>query len=259
MKLIKALISVLLLTNLCFANAYDDGLKALKSGDKEKALALFKQSKNPLALMNVGVFYTQQKDYKEALNWYVKAAELGDPVAQAKTGSLYERGIGTKADYRKAAEWFYKAAKQGSAMAQHNLANMYMDGRGVKESHEKAFKLYTLASKQGMTFSMYKLARMYRDGIATKQDYQEAAKWYQKAVDGRDTNSALELGMLYYQGTGLKKDQPLAFKYIEFSARAGNKKAQDRIKKICKENSELSSKFTCKHLDVFDKKAADTK
>ncbi|SHO55503.1 tetratricopeptide repeat protein [Vibrio quintilis] len=254
MKLVKALLSIILLTNLCFANAFDDGMKALKSGDKEKAIALFKQSKNPLAHMNLGTYYTQQKNYKEALNWYVKAAESGDPEAQAKVGDLYARGIGAKANQRTAAEWFYKAAKQGSAMAQHNLANMYMAGRGVTASHEKAFKLYTLASNQGMTFSMYKLARMYRDGVGTKQDYKEAAKWYQKAVDGRDNNSALDLGMLYYEGRGLKKDQPLAFKYIEFSARSGNKRAQDRIKKICKENKELSSKFTCKHLDVFDKK-----
>lgn len=59
------------------------------------------------------------------------------------------RGIPQNDD--KAYEWFQKAAEQGNAMAQCNLGLMYGSGHGVPQDDIKAFEWYQKAAEQGFT------------------------------------------------------------------------------------------------------------
>jgi len=54
-----------------------------------------------------------EKNPKEALKWYLKAAVQGDRdgALMASIGGLYEKGIGVERDPEKAAEWYLKAGE----------------------------------------------------------------------------------------------------------------------------------------------------
>lgn len=51
-----------------------------------------------------------KRDYTEAERWYRRAAEQGDPFAQASLGLLFRFGKGVAQDYVEAYKWFYLAA-----------------------------------------------------------------------------------------------------------------------------------------------------
>ena len=71
------------------------------------------------------------QDYKEAVNWYRKAAEQGNARAQNNLGLLYEKGRGVPQDYAEAMKWYRKAAEQGNDIAKRRLDTLRK--RGVVE------------------------------------------------------------------------------------------------------------------------------
>src|ERR1041384_251514 len=71
------------------------------------------------------------EQYSIAAEWYQKAAERGNAVAQNELGHLYQSGQGVAKDPAKAADWFHKAADQGHPVAQLNLGIAYEEGVGV--------------------------------------------------------------------------------------------------------------------------------
>ena len=79
-----------LLTSALFAHtATQDGVKALKNGDYESALAYF-----------------------------TMAANSGDKIAQQNLGVMYKNAVGVKKDNYKAAYWFNAAASHYSSNIQ---------------------------------------------------------------------------------------------------------------------------------------------
>jgi len=62
---------------------------------------------------------------------------------------MYFRGEGISRDYRLAADWFQKAAEQNDAMAQGNLGFLYQNGFGVLLNYSEAYKWFTLAANNG--------------------------------------------------------------------------------------------------------------
>lgn len=70
--------------------------------------------------------------------WYSKAAEQGQPAAQAKMGDAYRLGLGVLQDYKIALTWYLKSAAQGYKQAYLILGMMYKNGLGVVVDHEKA-------------------------------------------------------------------------------------------------------------------------
>ena len=85
----------------------------------------------------------------EAIVWYQKAADAGDPVSQFELASLYDNGFGLPKDPVQAAHWYEKSANQGYMMAIRNLAVMYDDGVGVPQDKARAKALYEQAEEGG--------------------------------------------------------------------------------------------------------------
>jgi TPR repeat protein len=65
------------------------------------------------------------QDYKDIINWYKLAAELGNVVRQSNLGVMYYRGQGVTQNYKEAIKWFRLAAEQGNSEAQYNLGRIY--------------------------------------------------------------------------------------------------------------------------------------
>ena len=65
-------------------------------------------------------------DYDEAkaFEWFIKAAERGQAVAQYQLGACFEDGEGVQRNLAKAREWYSKAAAQGDSDARGALGRL---------------------------------------------------------------------------------------------------------------------------------------
>jgi len=85
-------------------------------------------------------------DYKQAAEWYRKAALQGSVSGQMKLAAFYRDGKGVARDAVEAAAWYRKAADQGDAGAQGTLGLLYAFGQGVPHSDVEAYYWLDLAA-----------------------------------------------------------------------------------------------------------------
>ena len=101
-----------------------------------------------------------------------------------KLGNDYYFGVnGKQINYVKAVEWFRKAAEQGNDVAQYNLAMCYERGEGVVKDLAEAVKWYRKAAEQGNDVAQVILGTCYESGKGVVKDLTEAEKWYRKATE----------------------------------------------------------------------------
>ncbi len=87
------------------------------------------------------------RDYKQAAEWYIKAAEKGDIAAEMHLAALYRDGSRNfPRDLAQAARWYRKAADQGDATAQGTLGTLYFMGQGVARDYAEAYFWLELAA-----------------------------------------------------------------------------------------------------------------
>jgi uncharacterized protein len=121
------------------AGAIDPGMLAkANSGDLAAQVA-------------VGDSYAEGKgvarDYKQAADWYRKAAEKGDVAAEMHLAALYRDGSKNfPRDMAQCAEWYRKAADQGDPTAQGTLGTLYFMGQGVPQNYLEAYFWLDLAA-----------------------------------------------------------------------------------------------------------------
>ena len=137
------------------ADEFRDGLSALRSGNHEAAITIFR-----------------------------RLAESGRRDAQFMMGVMHEEGLGLAKDDGLAAEWYLKAAEAGLASAQYNLGVYYQLGRGVRRSTAEAVRWFNLAAHQGHAAAQNNLATFYLTGEGIEKDPVEAWKWYELAAKG---------------------------------------------------------------------------
>lgn len=141
---------------------------------KQKAIAGDKEAQYTL-----GVLYERQKNFQEALDWYMKSAMQNYDVAQTEVGNFYAEGrTGIDKDFNKAFEWYQKAAENGYFDAINNLAGMYNQGRGTEKDQLKAAQLYELAASKGSIRAMYNLGVVYKNGEGVEKNMIQAYKWF---------------------------------------------------------------------------------
>ena len=68
------------------------------------------------------------REWRKAIEYYRKAAEMGHMEAQFYMGECYSSGRDVPKDYAKAAEWYCKAAAQGHFLAEDNLDRLKKQG-----------------------------------------------------------------------------------------------------------------------------------
>jgi len=133
-----------------------------------------------------GDSFYEQKQYKEAVDCYKQAAQMGNIEAQFNLGYALYNGEGTDKDYASAAMWFKRAARQNFAKAQYNLAYCYMNGRGVPTDYDKALKYLTDAANNGNQNAQLTMAECYEKGVLTIQDKKLSQLWKDKAAGKYD-------------------------------------------------------------------------
>lgn len=104
------------------------------------------------AVYNLGYTFRIRGDFKQAMNWLLKAAYAGNPISQRNVGEMYFKGEGRKKDPALAEKWFIESAQRGYAPAMHDLGEIYKTGEGsVLRNPERAAYWLREAKKQGYT------------------------------------------------------------------------------------------------------------
>jgi TPR repeat protein len=88
---------------------------------------------NRAAQRDLGAYYatgnwTGPKDPVIGLQWYSRAAELGEDDAQYNLGFMYILGEGTTADVNRGLLWLQRSAEQGHTGAMRLLSDLYTNG-----------------------------------------------------------------------------------------------------------------------------------
>ena len=89
--------------------------------------------------------WQKEKESREAVSWFRKAAEQGHAKAENQLGECYRDGHGVEPDLSEAVRWFEKAAEQNNPEALFNLGFLYYAGNGVRRDWEKARELFERA------------------------------------------------------------------------------------------------------------------
>lgn len=75
---------------------------------------------------------------EKAVDYYIKAAKLGDPRANFNVGSFYHRGKVLELDIEKAIDYYQRAAELGYDGAYSRLGRLYMEGKLLTKDWNKA-------------------------------------------------------------------------------------------------------------------------
>ena len=167
-----------------------------------------------------------EKDAKEAVAWLRKAAAQEHAEAQSNLGACYLEGNGVEKDAAQAVAWFRKAAVQGDAAAQSNLGSCYQNGTGVEKDAAQAVACYRKAAAQGLAQAQFNLGVCYLSGEGVEKDAKQAVAWFRKAAAQGFALAQYNLGVCYRDGEGVEKDAKEAVAWLRKAAAQEHAEAQ---------------------------------
>lgn len=193
------------------------------------------------------------KDYKEAIKWFRKAAELGNADAAHHLGLCYSGGYGVDTDYDQALRWHLIAAQRGKKykekdvdvspkhmaaalegeVAGQNLMGIYYGGGycGFPKNDAASAWWFHKAAEQGDAFAQSTLASYYVVGKGVMENNTEAAKWARKAAEQGGADGQWVLGAMYYDGKGVVRDEEQARYWWRQAAAQGHAGARESLQR----------------------------
>ena len=135
--------------------------------------------------------------YSEAMGWYRKAAEAGDPKAMFYLGLTMEQGLQGEAQPAAALEWYRKSAALGYSLSEFKLGLLYQFGYAVERDAAKAREWYEKAAGQGMPDAKFNLAYLLEIGEGGDADFDRAVTLYKEAARAGISEAYLNLGNLF--------------------------------------------------------------
>lgn len=111
----------------------------------QRALELYLSGKtSPKDAYRVGLIYDMgyagSSDYKEAMAWYLKAAQGQYQSAYYALGRLHEAGLGTPVDMAQALAWYQQGALASDGQAYERLAYFAIEGIQMEKNPDQAKK-----------------------------------------------------------------------------------------------------------------------
>ena len=182
-------------------------------------LRLYAESGNLDAIKKLGDLYYEgvgiEKDCKEALAWYVKASDMGDPWSKIKAGEMYRDGSGTDVDMHRACDLFMESGKMGNVTGLWNVIRLHSLGDiNDRKTYSEAVSILESVANTGNVDAMKRMGSIYFDGFGAKRNYSEAFEWYRKAAKLGDSSSKQKVAEMYRDGKGVKKNLKLAAEWF---------------------------------------------
>ena len=166
-----------------------------KSDVKQKMMKRV-QANDPSAMCQMGAARHEEGKYVEAVDYYSKAAELGDANAHFQLAIMYQDGRGVEKDKKKEVYHWEEAAIKGQLDARFGLAQHEM----INFRSDRAVKHLIIAANLGHDNSMQALKECYKDGLVRKEDFTSVLRAHKTAVDATKSPQR-EIGMKIMSST----------------------------------------------------------
>lgn len=210
-------------------DCYGHGLYGLKL-DLDKAFGLYLQGSklnHPESTYRAAVCYElglgAKKSTKHALQFYRKAANLGDPSAMYKLGRL-----SLDNQPKEALSWFLRAAQiadERNPHALHELGLIHLGQHGpipsVVPDLDYARELFSQAALLGYAPSQTQLGLAYEQGeLNCPKDPARSIAWYSRAAEQGDIEAELALSGWFFTGAEgiLGQNDTLAYQWARKAA-----------------------------------------
>ena len=204
---------------LCYLRG--DGVQAdYETGMKWQYKAA--ESNAPEILYTTGVICEQfEDDSIKALNYYKKAADLGNVEACLIVGADYRDGILVNQDYAKALEYYTKAAEKGNPIGYINVGTIYYlsyqyytyhnEDIGIGKDLNKAIQNLEASLKIVENVDAhYWLGLCYWYAKDDNKDDTKAFNHIKIAAEGNHPAAQMQLYFFYCHGIGVEPNQKLA-------------------------------------------------
>ncbi|KAL2844972.1 hypothetical protein BJY01DRAFT_184332 [Aspergillus pseudoustus] len=228
------------------ADCYGSGLLGLQNDPKE-AFALYQSAAkqgHAQAAYRVAVCCEigqedgggTKRDPFKAVQWYKRAASLGDPPAMYKMGMILLKGLlGQARNPREGISWLKRAAEradESNPHALHELALLYAsatDNDVVIRDESYASQLFHQAAELGYKFSQFRLGMAYEYGLmGCPVDSRQSIMLYSAAAAQGEHQSELALSGWYLTGAEgiLQQSDTEAYLWARKAAASGLAKAE---------------------------------
>lgn len=144
--------------------------------DSIKALEWYKKAASSKQLENNTNINIQQITINKTTRYF----------ATYSVGKIYYAGVGVTKDYEQAFEWFLKAAEDGMGMAQFYVGFMYLQGNGKEKNPQEAVYWLQRAANQGINLAQAMMGSAYQLGWDGKQDLVKSYMWFTIALAQKD-------------------------------------------------------------------------
>lgn len=177
-----------------------------------------------------------RRDPLKAIQWYKRAATLGDTPAMYKMGMVTLKGLlGQSKSPREAVSWLKRAAERADAEnphALHELGLLYQSAQPddyIIRDEGYALSLFQQAADLGYKFSQFRLGCAYEYGLlGCPIDARLSIVWYSKAAMQEEHQAELALSGWYLTGSEgvLNQSDTEAYLWARKAATAGMAKAE---------------------------------
>lgn len=177
-----------------------------------------------------------KRDPFKAVQWYKRAASLGDTPAMYKMGMVSIKGLlGQARNPREGISWLKRAAERAdieNPHALHELGLMFSNANGndiVVRDEEYASQLFHQAAELGYKFSQFRLGTAYEHGMMNcPVDPRNSIIYYTHAASQGEHQSELALSGWYLTGAEgiLQQSDTEAYLWARKAATAGLSKAE---------------------------------
>lgn len=193
-----------------------------------KELTQKAESGDARAMMVLATNYLHGKDYTtpdlaQAVTWFNRAAESGEPAAAFILGDIFAR----KGDQGTAQEHYQKAYAEYGKLAPENTNALYwmgymeQNGLGTEKNPASGIARLEQAADAGNEWAWAQLFKTYAKGIGTEVDMPKAVSYARKLADtGQDGLMAWATACAYLQGQGVEKDEQTGEHYLDLAASA---------------------------------------
>lgn len=214
--LLKPLLAIIFVFMPLLANSENLATKAehaFYAGDLRTAqnyYAELAQTENPNAHYYLGLIKkmsgTEQRNNKNMLAHFKKAASLGHALAMWELGVAYEAGDGVDQNQYIAMDWFRKSEQHSTLSDDTVFFITKPDGTLTQYQPAEYFEYLLMKAKAGDTDAQFSVAALYDKGQLTSVDRNAALKWYLTAAQSGHKRAAYMASYFYCRGIVAEKE-----------------------------------------------------
>ena len=144
-----------------------------------------------------------RRTLRKAFRLCKQAAEADVAPAFLNLFNMYEEGTGTSVNKVAALGWLKRAAQSGDPQAQAVLAARLSKGVGMRKDEKLGFELYLTSAASGKPQSLYNVACAYFMGKPVPRDLAKAAYYFRQSAEAGFYPAMMNLGNMLQYGQGV--------------------------------------------------------